>query len=112
LPPSILADHIHEHESEASAATQFSILALLTKAGLAIGSAIALPLLDIAGFVPAVANAPTALLSLSAAYALIPCLIKLAAAYFLYRFFITSHRNKNHETSLENNLTGSSNYAK
>ncbi|MDX1975220.1 MAG: MFS transporter [Rickettsiales bacterium] len=104
LPPSILADHIHEHESDSSAATQFSILALLTKAGLAIGSAITLPLLDAVGFVPATQNADTALTSLSTAYALIPCLIKLSAAYLLYHFFITSHREKNHETSLETHL--------
>jgi glycoside/pentoside/hexuronide:cation symporter, GPH family len=103
LPPSILADHIHEHASDASAATQFSILALLAKAGLAIGSAITLPLLDAAGFVPAASNDVSALEHLSMAYALIPCLIKLAAAYLLYRFFITSQRKKNHETSLENN---------
>jgi GPH family glycoside/pentoside/hexuronide:cation symporter len=102
LPPSILADQLHEHASDASAATQFSILALLTKAGLAIGSAITLPLLDAAGFIPATQNTGTALTSLNAAYALIPCLIKLAAAYLLYRFFITPHRKKNHETSLEN----------
>lgn len=101
LPPSILADHIHENGSESSAATQFSILALLTKAGLAAGSAITLPLLDAAGFVPATSNDAFALASLSMAYALIPCLIKLASAYLLYRFFITAHRKKSHETSLE-----------
>jgi Na+/melibiose symporter-like transporter len=103
LPPAILADQLHEHASDSSAATQFSILALLAKAGLAIGSAITLPLLDVAGFVPATSNDASALDRLSMVYALIPCLIKLAAAYFLYRFFITSHRKRNHETSLENN---------
>jgi glycoside/pentoside/hexuronide:cation symporter, GPH family len=103
LPPSILADHIHEHEADATAATQFSILALLTKAGLAIGSAMTLPLLDSAGFVPAGSNNAFALSSLSIAYALIPCLIKLICAYFLYRFFISSPRKKIHETYLENN---------
>ena len=102
LPPSLLADHIHQHGSEANAATQFSILALLAKAGLAIGSAITLPLLDAAGFVPATSNEAAALMSLSIAYALIPCIIKLASGYLLYHFFIRSHRKKNHETALEN----------
>ena len=90
LPPSMLGDQIHAHESGASAATQFSILALLSKAGLAIGSAITLPLLDFAGFVPAAVNSASALMNLSVAYALIPCIIKLVSAYLLYRFFINS----------------------
>ena len=103
LPPSILAEQLHQHDTHTSAATQFSILTLLAKAGLAMGSAIVLPLLDKAGFVPAASNDASALNSLSVAYALIPCLIKLSAAYFLSRFFITSQRNKTHEKSLENN---------
>ena len=68
LPPSILADQLHENNSDYSAATQFSILALLAKAGLAIGSAITLPLLDAAGFVPATSNDASALSRLSMAY--------------------------------------------
>lgn len=111
LPPSILADQIHEHGNDASAATQFSILALLSKAGLAVGSAIALPLLDLAGFVPASINDASALVSLSVAYALIPCVIKLASAYLLYRLFVTSNRKKNHEKSSENSIAGSGNHA-
>jgi glycoside/pentoside/hexuronide:cation symporter, GPH family len=111
LPPSILADHIHEHATDDSAATQFSILALLTKAGLAVGSAITLPLLDMVGFIPAGDNSVSALQYVSVAYALIPCVIKLFAAYLLYRFFITSHRNDHHETSLENRITGSRDHA-
>jgi len=107
LPPSILADHVYEHRSEATAATQFSMLTLLAKAGLAMGSAIALPLLDLAGFVPAAINDKVALAGLSIAYALIPCLIKLAAAYLLYRFFITSQRTNRHESSAKNHLSGS-----
>lgn len=103
LPPSILADQIHESATQTSAATQYSVLALLNKAGLAVASAIALPLLDVAGFVPAAINTDSALNHLSMAYALIPCLIKLAAAYLLYVFFIHPDRKKNHETALETN---------
>jgi len=94
LPPSILADQINDHGTSASAATQFSILALLSKAGLALGSAITLPLLDLTGFVPASANSVKALTGLSIAYALVPCLIKIVAAFFLYRFFIAPNRKK------------------
>lgn len=111
LPPSILADYIHEHESDASAATQFSILALLSKAGLAVGSAITLPLLDAAGFVPASANDEPALAHLSMAYALIPCLIKLASVYMLYHFFITPGGRKSHDIFLEKNPDRSRDHA-
>ncbi|MDX2073448.1 MAG: MFS transporter [Alphaproteobacteria bacterium] len=88
LPPSILADNIHQSSAQDSTATQFSVLTLLSKAALAMASAIAFPLLDFVGFIPASSNSSSALLSLSVAYALIPCVIKLAAAYLMYRFFI------------------------
>lgn len=88
LPPSILADNIHASMGQDSTAMQFSILTLLSKAALALASAIAFPLLDLAGFAPAQANSSPALLNLSAAYALIPCAIKLTAAYLMYRIFI------------------------
>jgi glycoside/pentoside/hexuronide:cation symporter, GPH family len=97
LPPSILADHISRNESSDSAATQFSLLTLLTKAGLAVGSALALPMLDIAGFRPAQENDVLALFALSAAYALAPCLIKLLAAGLMYRFFIANPEESYHE---------------
>jgi Na+/melibiose symporter-like transporter len=103
LPPSILGDHIHESTSDASAATQFSILVLLTKAGLAIGSAIVFPLLDIAGFIPNTENNPSALLSLSFAYAVVPCLIKLTGVYVLYHFFIQT-KGHYHEKLLETHV--------
>jgi Na+/melibiose symporter-like transporter len=87
LPPSILADQLGGDED--NAATQFSLLTFLTKAGLALASALVLPLLDIAGFRPGEANAPLALFSLSAAYALLPCLVKLLAAALMVRYFIS-----------------------
>lgn len=101
LPASILAEDMHHDHSQQSAATQFSILTLLGKIALALSSAIAFPLLDWVGFVPASLNAPSALWGLSAAYALIPCLIKLLAAYFLYRLFIQP-KGHHDETFLEN----------
>jgi glycoside/pentoside/hexuronide:cation symporter, GPH family len=93
LPPSILADNIHQSGAQETTATQFSILTLLSKAALAIASAIAFPLLDAAGFLPAAANTPYALYNLSVAYALIPCAIKIVAAYFMYRFLVQREDN-------------------
>ncbi|MDP9126732.1 MAG: MFS transporter [Pseudomonadota bacterium] len=98
LPPSILADQIHARGNTAFSATHYSLLAFVSKASLAIASAIALPALDAAGFRPQAANSAHALLMLSAAYALIPSLLKFTAAGFLYFFFVRSHRGDHHET--------------
>lgn len=106
LPPSILADHMHGEASQDSAATQFSLLALLAKAALAIASALALPMLDAGGFVPAGANDTAALGALSFTYALLPCLIKLAAAFLLYRFFTLTHGRIQNEISLDRTIAG------
>lgn len=110
LPPSILADNIHETRGHDSTATQFSILTLLSKAALALASAIAFPLLDMAGFVPAETNTSSALLSLSAAYALIPCVIKSAAAYIMYRLFIQTE-GFFHDNISKNNIDRSRHHA-
>jgi GPH family glycoside/pentoside/hexuronide:cation symporter len=110
LPPSILADNIHQSSAQDNTATQFSILTLLSKAALALASAIAFPLLDAAGFTPALSNSSSALLSLSIAYALIPCVIKLLAAALMYRLFIKT-KDHSHDISTENNPDWSSHHA-
>ena len=99
LPPSILADHIHEGKTEEHAASQYALLALFAKLSLAVASAITLPLLAEAGFVPGASNSAGALFALSAAYALIPCLLKLASALLLARIFIHSDAGAAHETT-------------
>ena len=85
LPPAILADHIQEQHSETIAASHFSVLAFLAKTSLAVGSATALPLLSLSGFQPGYNNSQAVLLSLSVAYALIPCMIKCIAVMMLWR---------------------------
>ncbi len=111
LPPSILSDHMHAEGSQSSAATQFSLLALIAKAALAIGSALALPILDASGFVPAGANDAAALATLSFSYALLPCLIKIFAAFLLYRFFTLTHGRTHNEISLGRDITGGHHHA-
>ena len=83
LPPSILADHIHAHDSEHNAAMQFGLFTFLAKAALALASFIGLSLLDVAAFKPDSDNTPSALLMLSALYALLPCIIKLFSVFLL-----------------------------
>ncbi len=88
LPPSILADHIHARGNRTFSGTHYACLAFIAKASLALASAIALPVLDAAGFEPKTVNSQEALMTLSITYALIPCVLKLMAAGLLYVFFI------------------------
>ena len=87
LPPSILSDHIHASDNSAYAGTHYAFLPLIAKTSLALASAIALPTLDVAGFKPNTVNSETALATLSFAYAVIPCILKLTALGLLYIFF-------------------------
>ncbi|MGE0754879.1 MAG: MFS transporter, partial [Alphaproteobacteria bacterium] len=111
LPPSILADHVHHHQTEDHAASQYALLALSAKLSLALASAIALPMLGEAGFVPGKQNTDSALLFLSVAYALIPCALKLTAAALLVRAFIYRNQGDAHENNHINRNSGSTHHA-
>lgn len=85
LPASMLADVIDEDEGEGGRpdGAYFGFWHLLEKLALAMAAGIALPLLPALGYVPGVvAGAGSAL---SWVYALLPCVIKLAAALMLWR---------------------------
>jgi len=69
----------------------FGWWSLATKLNLALAAGLALPLLGLAGYAPG-AREPQALQALMAAYCLLPCVLKLAAAGLLYSSFI--HRVK------------------
>ncbi|WP_126976017.1 MFS transporter [Frigidibacter oleivorans] len=60
------------------AGTAFGIWSFAGKLALALAAAIALPMLDRAGFVPGGANDPGALRALTFGYAILPCLLKAA----------------------------------
>jgi len=111
LPPSILADHIHQNTKESNAASHYALLALAAKLSLALASAIALPLLGKAGFIPATQNSDTSLMFLSTVYALIPCALKLAAAVLLARLFIYSNQGDTHENRQANRNIRNSRHA-
>ncbi len=88
LPPSILGDLMESGSSQSQAAAQFAILAFLAKGALALATGITLPAIEWFGFTPAAENSEQALLALSAAYALIPSILKLASGLLLWRWFI------------------------
>ena len=96
LPPAILAKQLHEEGNEHQAASHYSVLSFLSKGGLGLASAISLPLLGLVGFTPMIENSAMAILALSAAYGLIPCVIKAGSSLCLYIFFIRGVSNEKH----------------
>ncbi|MBM3610718.1 MAG: MFS transporter [Alphaproteobacteria bacterium] len=110
LPPSILSDHIHGTGNKAFSGTYYAFLPFISKASLALASAIALPTLEVAGFKPQTINSDPALIALSVTYAIIPCLLKIMATGLLYGFFIRFNIGENNEGIQNHSNTRSSNY--
>lgn len=88
LPPAILSALIARRHSQAQTTVQFSVLAFLTKAALALAAGIFLPLLEYAGFHPAAQNTAQSLKMLSVFYALIPCMLRVVAAALFLRWML------------------------
>lgn len=86
LPASLLADVIDDddHDGRPDGA-YFGLWHLLEKLALALAAGIALPALQWLGYQPGTAAAAGS--ALSVVYALLPCLIKIAAALLLWRRF-------------------------
>jgi Na+/melibiose symporter-like transporter len=85
LPPALLAGVIaaagHSGEREGA---YFGLWTFATKMNLALAAGISLPLLSWLGYVPGQAN-DEGLRALVIAYAILPCVLKLAAAALLWR---------------------------
>lgn len=88
LPGALLAGQIGTagHRGQAEGA-YFGWWNFAAKFNLALAAGLALPLLGLAGYVPG-SRDPQALQALVAAYCLLPCLLKLAAAGLLWRTVI------------------------
>lgn len=84
LPPSILSDLIDERAAADTTSMQFSVLAFLMKAALAVAAGISFTLLDYSGFRAGSANSDVALCMLAMLYAFIPCGLKLLSAAMLW----------------------------
>ncbi|MGE0152410.1 MAG: MFS transporter [Reyranellaceae bacterium] len=89
LPPSILADVIHNEvsDSQGESGKYFGLWAMATKITTAIGGGIALPVLDTLGYVPGNAQSGWALILV---YAALPALVKLGALIWLWRIRVES----------------------
>ncbi len=84
MPPALLAAAIAAAGgSGAREGAYFGVWSLATKLNLALAAGLGLPLISLLGYQPGVAGTVTQALSL--AYAALPCLIKSAAAWLLWR---------------------------
>jgi glycoside/pentoside/hexuronide:cation symporter, GPH family len=97
FPPAIVSDHIHQSKSQKSASAYYSILNLLAKSSLAFASALSFFILDHVEFKAGGENFAISLTGLSIAYALIPCIIKTIAAFFVWKILIKSNPVRNNE---------------
>lgn len=104
LPPAILSDMIDKQDTRNQTSLYFSVLGFLSKTALALGSFIAFFTLGKVSFVPAAENSESALQSLSFTYALLPCLIKILAAYLLWRTF--KYKGNHNEQTERNHSHG------
>lgn len=87
LPPSILADRVTHQKTETEATQYYALIAFIPKMAIAIASGISFLILDHLGFVAGEYNSPTVMQGLITLYAFVPCLIKLTAAYVLWRTY-------------------------
>ncbi len=88
LPPSIIADRVTHQNTEGEATQYYALLAFIPKVAIALASGGAFLTLDYLGFVAGERNSEQVMLGLITLYALVPCIIKLIAAYYLW------HMNK------------------
>lgn len=94
LPPSILSDLIDARVAQDTTSMQFSVLAFLMKAALAIAAGLSFALLDQSGFRAGEVNSEAALCMLAMLYAFIPCGLKLISAAMLWAWAQWTEKGK------------------
>ena len=85
LPPSIIADRVSKQKNENQATQHYAVLAFIPKIAIAIASGVSLLILDFLNFTAGIQNSEQALKGLIILYALVPCIIKLIAAFYLWQ---------------------------
>jgi Na+/melibiose symporter-like transporter len=84
MPPALLAAAIAASGGRGEReGAYFGVWSLATKLNLALAAGLGLPLIGLLGYQPGTSDSNT--LALSVAYAALPCLIKLVAAWLLWR---------------------------
>ncbi|MGB0630687.1 MAG: MFS transporter [Alphaproteobacteria bacterium] len=85
IPPAIVADRIDVANDRQRAARYFAANAFCAKSAFALATGLSLPALGLLGYQPGQPMEAGVGLSLAVVYALIPCLIKIASAVWLFR---------------------------
>ncbi|MBD8891431.1 MFS transporter [Labrenzia suaedae] len=85
LPPALMADHIDRRSAAGESSRLFALMALISKGALAVSTGIALPLLGLAGYQPGMDMTFSTGVSLSIAYAALPCALKALTLIWLVR---------------------------
>lgn len=87
LPPSILADRVSNQKTQAEATQYYALIAFIPKTAIAIASGVSFMILAHLGFAAGQTNSPEVLQGVITLYALVPCLIKLGAAFWLWKLY-------------------------
>lgn len=85
IPPAIVADRIDATRDQRRAARYFAANAFCAKSAFAFATGLSLPALGLLGYQPGQPAEAGVGLSLSLVYALVPCLIKVVSAIWLFR---------------------------
>lgn len=88
LPPAILADRVSRQKNEKEATQYYAVMAFLPKTSLALASGFSLLALNQIGFQTGTANDTDVMHGVITIYALIPCIVKLLAALYLWRLHV------------------------
>lgn len=93
LPASILADRVTVQKSESEATQYYALLAFIPKTAIAIASGVSFLILGYLGFEAGAANSPQVLQGVLLLYGVVPCVIKLGAAYSLWCLYKREGKN-------------------
>jgi len=85
IPPAIVADRIDATRDQRRAARYFAANAFCAKSAFAFATGLSLPTLGLLGYQPGQPAEAGVGLSLALVYALVPCLIKVVSAIWLFR---------------------------
>lgn len=97
LPPAIIANRINAQKTERQATQYYAIQSFLPKVSMALAGGLSFTVLGFIGFEAGAENSPAALHGLVAVYALLPCLIKIISAIFLF-YLIQKEEHHNEKT--------------
>lgn len=107
IPPAMIARRILNHNDRDRATQYYALLAFLPKISIALASGLSLITLNYLGFEAGTMNGANALNGLITIYALIPCFIKMIAAYLLFK--LLKNEGENNDITERSSIYGNTN---